>query len=130
MAWTYEQNTGRLLDPHGVFVAKGYAGGNCGLNPEGVNNHAMQSVHNAGPLPVGKYKMSDAIEESHLGPLAIPLIPDPANEMFGRGHFFCHGDMIGHPGAGSEGCMIQARQVRMVLAASSDKDLNVIYTGA
>lgn len=129
MMWTYEQNTGRLLDPNGAFVAKGYAGGNCGLNPEGVNNHAMQGVHNVGPLPVGKYTFGAAIEESHLGPCAIPLIPDPSNEMFGRGHFFCHGDMIGHLGAGSEGCMIQARQVRMMVAASNDKQLNVIFTG-
>lgn len=129
MAWTYEQNTGRLLDPNGVFVAKGYAGGNCGLNPEGVNNHDMQAVHNIGPLPVGKYHMENAIEESHLGPCAIPLTPFPANEMFGRGHFFMHGDMIGHPGAGSEGCIIQARQIRMMVAASVDRELDVVFAG-
>ena len=127
--WTYEQNTGRLLDPNGVFVAKGYAGGNCGKNPEGVNNHDMQSVHNVGPLPVGNYKLGTMIEESELGPCAIPLIPDPANEMFGRGHFFCHGDMIGHIGAGSEGCIVQARPVRMALAASQDRDLQVVFRG-
>lgn len=126
MSWTYEQNTGRLLDPNGVFVAKGYAGGNCGHNPEAVNNHAMQSVHNVGPLPVGKYTLGEVIQESHLGPWAIPLIPDPANEMFGRGHFFMHGDMIGHPGAGSEGCIIMARQVRIAVAASSDRQIYVV----
>lgn len=124
--WTYEQNTGRLLHD-GVFVAKGYAGGNCGKNPEGINNHAMQSIHNVGPLPVGKYAFGSMIAESQLGPDAIPLIPDPANEMFGRGHFFMHGDMIGHPGGGSEGCIVMARPIRIAVATSGDKDLEVVY---
>ncbi len=130
MTWTYEQNTGRLIDPNGVFMAKGYAGGNCGLNPEGVNNHVMQSVHNVGPLPIGKYTLGTTIEESHLGPCAIPLIPHPENQMFGRGNFYMHGDMIGHPGAGSEGCIIMARQVRMAVSDSTDKELAVIVAGA
>lgn len=126
--WTYEQNTGRLLDPKGKHVATGYAGGNCGRNPEGKNNHAMQDRHNIGPLPVGDYTIGQLIPHSKLGPDVMQLFPFPENQMFGRGHFFVHGDLIGHPGEGSEGCVIMPHPVRMLVSQSDDKHLQVVYT--
>lgn len=129
MSWVYEQDTGKLRNPAGQVVAQGYAGGNCGLHPEGVNNHAMQFVHNIGPLPVGVYILGAMIPSSHLGPNAIPLIPHDGNVMQGRGHFYMHGDMIGHPGEGSDGCIIMPPNVRAMVAASPDKTLEVRYVG-
>lgn len=75
LTWTYEQRTGRLLDPAGNLVAIGYAGGNCGKNPEGKNNSDIQDVSCVGPLPVGRYTFGQPIDHKHLGHYAIPLYP-------------------------------------------------------
>lgn len=125
--WTYEQNTGRLYRSDGTHAATGYAGGNEGDNPEGVNNHAMQGIKSVGPLPVGRYTFGEVIMQSHLGPFAIPLIPDRDNVMLGRGGFFCHGDTT-PSGNASQGCIIMPRAVRNEMYASDDKQISVIYT--
>lgn len=125
MKWVYEQNTGKLFSPAGTLMATGYAGGDGGKRSEGVNNHDMQSVHNVGPLPVGMYVLGVAVEGSHLGPLAIPLIPDPGNEMFSRGSFFVHGDRADSFQSASDGCVIMPRLVREQIVASEDRVLEV-----
>lgn len=125
MPWMYSQTDGRLYAPDGTHAATGYAGGNCGKNPEGVNNHAMQNIPHIGPLPVGSYVFGEVVMQSHLGPFAIPLIPDARNEMFGRRGFFVHGD-TNPSGNASEGCIIMPRAVREEMYASPDKQLNVV----
>ena len=123
--WTYEQSTGKLYDPYGDLVATGYAGGNCGKNPEGINNHAMQNVKMIGPLPCGLYRMTDVVLKSQLGPFAIRLIPDSKNEMFGRSGFFCHGDKFPSLAA-SEGCIIMPRGIRELMWKSECHDIRVV----
>ena len=120
--WQWKQ-TGEMLhnDAHVIF---GYAGGNCGKNPEGKNNPTMQNVPKIGPLPQGTYTFGTPVLQSHLGPFAIPLIPDPANEMFGRSDFYVHGDTT-PSGNASEGCIIVQRAIRNAMAASPDQELEV-----
>lgn len=127
--WTYEQDTGRMLRPDSTLAGTGYAGGNEGKNPEGINNHEMQGVSKIGPLPLGIYTMGNPLMQSHLGPFAIPLIPSPSNEMFMRSAFFCHGDTT-PSGNASEGCIIQARSVRNEMWNSDDHTLQVILSEA
>jgi hypothetical protein len=122
--WTYEQKSG-ILRHNGAYVATGYAGGNCGQNPEGINNPDMQDVPKVGPLPQGKYTFGMPVEGTHLGPYAIPLIPDAGNQMFGRSGFYCHGD-TSVPRSASEGCMIFARGTRNQIGNSPDEDLEVV----
>lgn len=124
MPWTFEITTGKFYSPTGEVVSTGYAGGNCGKNPEGRNNPAMCSVKNIGPLPEGLYAMGEPVEHSHLGPFAIPLTPDPANEMFGRGDFFLHGDTT-PSGNASEGCIIMPRTTRNAAHSSPDQKIQV-----
>jgi hypothetical protein len=125
MMWTYVVDTGYLYDPDGVSVAAGYAGGNCGKNPEGKNNPDMQDRKSIGPLPCGFYTFGQPVLQSHLGPFAIPLIPYPDNEMFGRGGFYIHGDTT--PGGNaSEGCIILPRLIRNQLWNSTDHKLEVV----
>lgn len=132
MSWIYKQSTGELSDPTGKLIEKGYAGGDKGQHPEGRNNPAYQFVPDVGPLPQGTYTVGTPVEGSHLGPLAIPLIPDPANDMRGRKDFFCHGDHIGAPGTASDGCIIMSHATRALIttwqhaAVSSDQTLQVI----
>lgn len=126
MTWIYEQKTGRLFRPDGSLAATGYAGGNCGKNPEGKNNPELQNCKSIGPLPVGDYTICTPLLQSHLGPYAIPLIPAPGNEMFGRSGFFIHGDSIQNPGSASEGCIIVPRTVRGECWDSNDHSLRVV----
>jgi hypothetical protein len=116
--WTFVQSNGQLLNSTATLVGIGYAG-----NGAGKNNPAMQNVHNVGPLPVGIYGVGAPVNHTHLGPNAIPLIPDPANEMFGRSEFYCHAERIQPPpGLASDGCIVmEPESVRMWLAASGEK---------
>ena len=108
-----------MLDPAGTVVATGYAGGNCGHNPEGKNNPEMQGVKGIGPLPEGVYTLGTPVEGSHLGAFAVPLLPAPTNNMLGRGSFYLHGDTT--PGGNaSEGCIIMPRAVRQAIVASGE----------
>src|SRR5271165_1598654 len=101
MSWIFEQGTGKMYK----LVEVGYSGGNEGKNPEGKNNPSMDGVKGVGPLPKGVYTLGTPVQQSHLGPFAIPLVPDPANDMKGRGDFYVHGDTT-PSGNASEGCII------------------------
>lgn len=126
MAWVYEQSTGIILRPDWkTILTKGYSGGNLGKNPEGKNNPQMQDRPGIGPLPRGKYTIGAPEMHPKLGPFALPLMPDPANEMFGRAGFFIHGDSIKHPGCASEGCIILPRWAREVIW-NGDRAIEVV----
>jgi hypothetical protein len=119
--WKFEQVSGKLFDPNGVLAGLGYAGGDTGKRLDGVNNPALQSIKDVGPLPCGLYTFQTPILESHLGKFAIPLIPDSTNIMYNRGNFFVHGDLIsGSPHSASEGCIILPRPTRNAMWASPD----------
>src|ERR1039458_5150701 len=84
---TYSQSTGQLCDAEGNLLVTGYSG-----HGVGVNNPATQNVHEVGPIPQGVYAIGEPLEPpDHLGPLAMPLTPNPANEMFARSEFFTPG---------------------------------------
>ena len=126
MSWYIETSTGKLYTPQGYYVATGYAGGNMGKNPEGVNNPALQDQHCIGPLPQGLYTMGTPVEGLPVGAFAIPLTPDPANTMYGRSGFFCHGDNQAMNESASEGCFVMGRNIREQLASSSDQQIQVV----
>ena len=123
--WQYKQSTGELFNDAGEKVATGYAGGNCGANPEGVNNPDLQNARKIGPLPRGAYTFGIPLMNSHLGPFAIPLNPNPANEMEGRSAFYMHGDTT-PSGNASEGCIIMPRATRQACWNSKDHTLTVV----
>ncbi|MFA6213532.1 MAG: tlde1 domain-containing protein [Candidatus Obscuribacterales bacterium] len=124
--WTFKQSTGELIRPDDTIAHQGYAGGNVGQNPEGINNPAMQDKKSIGPIPQGYYTRGEVVLKSHLGPFAIPLIPDSDNQMFGRSGFYMHGDKADPPRSASEGCIIMPRAVREEYCASKDVILRVI----
>lgn len=86
-----------------LFVTKAWAG-----NHEGKNNPDMCEKPCLGPLPIGWYDAQPWEERhGHLGPMVCFLKPDPANEMYGRGDFFCHGAANGEGyGQESKGCIV------------------------
>jgi hypothetical protein len=119
--WTYSQGTGKLFDPAGVHVATGYSG-----KGKGKNNCDMQHVKNVGPIPRGLYTIGQAYNSQKVGPFALPLTPDPSNEMFGRSAFLCHGESSKNPGNASEGCIILKRSIRNLIWDSGDRVLLVV----
>lgn len=106
----YEQVTGRLSEDDGKVIGFGWAG-----HLQGKNNPDMENIKGVGPLPKGKYTVGDPEDGTHLGPLAFPLTPDPANEMYGRSGFFIHGADQEHPALSSDGCIIMGRVAREYL---------------
>lgn len=118
--WTYNQKSGELKrdDEH---VGTGYSG-----HGEGKNNPEMENVMNTGPLPKGLYSIGLSYQSKTKGPVTMRLFPDPTTRLFGRAGFLIHGDSIAKPGTASEGCIILARPIRDILAATTDKHLRVI----
>lgn len=117
----YEQATGKLFNNAGQLFGVGYAG-----RDAGKNNPAMQNVKGIGPLPVGFYTILAPYNHPTVGKYAMPLIPDPTNEMFGRNSFFMHGDSEEHPGLASHGCIVQMRTIRGLVWASGDRRIEVV----
>jgi len=122
--WTYEQATGKLTGyTNGLNYAPavGYAG-----RDEGKNNPDMQNVKGIGPLPKGLYTILPPRPSPVVGPYALPLLPDPHNEMFNRSSFYIHGDSVEHPGEASHGCIVIDFSVRHLVWLSNDHVLEVV----
>jgi len=128
----YVQDSGRWYDGKGNLLGVGYAGGNKGMNPEGVNNPSLSSEANVGPLPSGLYKIGRPFNHDVCGKYFMPLSPNPDNQMFGRSGFGVHGDLIAAAGQqkASDGCVILALGVREQIGArlAVDDDLEVVAT--
>jgi hypothetical protein len=120
MAWTFQITSGTWLNQNNIPVGKGYAG-----HGDGLNNPAMCNVPDVGPLPQGRYTIGQPIQDNCVGIYALPLTPDPANQMFGRFGFYIHGDNPELNHTASDGCIILPRAVRNDIANSGDDDLIV-----
>jgi hypothetical protein len=92
-----------------LFVSVAWAG-----NHEGKNNPDMCDKPCVGPLPIGWYDAQPwEAQHGHLGPMVCFLKPDPSNEMYGRGDFFCHGPDRGpNFGQESKGCIVAEHEGR------------------
>lgn len=122
----YEQTTGKLRIDDGLddddFVGVGYSG--FGANK---NNPAAEMIHNEGPIPRGMWTIGEMILSTPLhGPFVMPLEPQAGTETFGRSGFLIHGDSIVNPGQASQGCIIMDREIRLIIAHSPDKTLEVV----
>ena len=114
---TYSQSSGEMRTAAGALLGIGYAG-----HGAGVNNPAMQSVHNTGPLPQGVYTINPPVNTKTHGPYVMWLAPDPLNQMFGRSGFGIHADEIANPGKhlASTGCIVIANRVAIWTAAQAE----------
>lgn len=119
--WTYRQRTGELLDKDLKLVANGYSGFGDGENRPEMENHP-----DLGPIPRGIYTVGVPHDTDSHGPFVMSLTPAPANEMFGRSGFLCHGDSVSHPGSASHGCIIFPRVIREQIWNSGDHRLEVV----
>lgn len=117
----YEQSTGRWYHDD-TFMFTAYSG-----RGVGVNNPALQQVHDTGPIPVGRYIIGPPEDHPDLGPYAMPLTPLEGEEMFGRSGFYFHGDNSAHDMSASKGCIIKSpRSARQLVWLSGDNALEVV----
>jgi len=119
--WTYQQSTGKVLDPNGVVIGYGYSG-----KGKYKNDPEAQAIHDQGPIPEGYYTIDSPRDTVTHGPFVLPLLPFEQNQMFGRSGFLIHGDSVVHPGTASQGCIIAARYIREDIAKSPIKVLAVV----
>ena len=77
--WTYIQTSG-VLSHNGQQDGSGYSG-----HGDGINNPAMQSVSNVGPIPQGQWTIGEGVNDPKLGPVAMPLrrtlVQRPSDEV-------------------------------------------------
>jgi hypothetical protein len=119
--WKYEQSTGQLFNPEDELIARGYSGYGAGLN-----NPAMQGVHDVGPIPVGEYDIDGFFDDpGGKGPIVAHLTPKDGTETFGRSGFMIHGDNSAGDRSASHGCVILSRAVRLAIRDSVDRVLQV-----
>lgn len=126
MTWSYTQDAGELRDSSNTLRGTGYSG-----NTSGLNNPAAQFRIGVGPVPVGDYVIGPPHDPvDHLGPDALPLWPAKTNQMHGRSGFFIHGDnrFVNH--TASNGCIILAHSIRVLVRDSAEKHLRVVSTAA
>lgn len=120
---SYQQTTGKLLNPDSSLLAQCYSGlGKCKNDPD------SQGIKDWGPIPQGGYTMvsyNEVFEDGRHGPGVIVLVPDKSNEMFARGGFLIHGDNSTH--TASEGCIVVSPEsVRKSIWASKTKHIIVV----
>ncbi len=116
----YEQTTGRLRGL-GDQVFVGYSGfGRWKNNPD------FEFAHAVGPVPAGSYTLSRPFDDAVHGKICFDLWQKPRTETFGRIGLMIHGDAREHPGSASYGCIVLPHDAREAMAASGDRDLEVI----
>lgn len=138
LCWFYSQSTGEMYnitlsgDPYSmaskfviVYAGAGYSG-----RGQGLNNPADQFIPNVGPLPQGWYtigrQQTNFTSSGKALYQSMRLIPNPSNEMFGRGGFLMHGDNSAHNHSASEGCIVLPLDVRNIIGKSKDHCLTVV----
>jgi hypothetical protein len=116
--WTYEQESGKLSNGFATFT--GYSG-----HGEGLNNPAMQDVHDVGPIPQGRYRIAGWYDDTEKGPCVARLEPLPETNTYGRVGFLIHGDNSQLNHTASHGCIIQAKTARQYVRSTGDTLLEV-----
>lgn len=119
--WTYHQRTGEVVAPDGVMEGHCYSGHGAGLN-----NPLLQDVVRVGPIPRGWYSIGPAHVSDHTGPITMNLDPLPGTETFGRSLLRWHGDNKWLNHSASEGCIVGGRAIRLEVAQSVHRYLEVV----
>lgn len=124
--WRWDQSAGELTRD-GVLVSRGYSG-----KGRGKNNPALQGERGVGPIPAGRWTITQRYDSANVGPYALRLEAvdarpgDDTHADTGRGAFRIHGDSIARPGDASNGCIILPRKIRELIWTSGDRDLEVV----
>jgi hypothetical protein len=95
-----------------ILTTKAYSG-----NGQCMNDPEKTWVVGHGPIPGGAYLVCAAEDHPEsVGAFALPLTPDPSNDMMGRSSFYIHGDNSAENFTASDGCIVTSREVREICA--------------
>lgn len=119
--WTYDSTTGNVTNPDGTFLGTAYSG-----NGVGLNNPAMENIHNHGPIPRGQWTIGAFFDDPEKGPIVCHLSPAETTDTYGRSGFMIHGDNKALDNTASEGCIVAPRFVRDRISESADRVLQVV----
>lgn len=119
MTWRWDQSAGALTRD-GEMISHGYSG-----HGRGKNNPSMQAAVGIGPIPAGRWKITERYNSQNVGPYALKLEP-VGHGALGRSAFRIHGDSVRAPGTASHGCIILPRVIREKIWTSGDRDLEVV----
>lgn len=118
--WTYQQTTGEIRH-NGSLVATGCYSGHGAHKNKPDDEHLVGE----GPIPRGKWHITELYDSSRVGPYALKLVPN-GHDAHMRSAFRIHGDSIKAPGTASNGCIIARRMVREAIWTSGDRELEVV----
>jgi len=90
----------------------------------GLNNPAAQNQPFVGPIPQGSYTVGVPFNSPTMGPITIPLTQAPGNTMFGRGHFYIHGDNPAQNNTASTGCIVAPKDCRSQIPIGETLQVN------
>jgi hypothetical protein len=92
-----------------------------------ANDPSREREKEIGPLPAGVYLMGKMIMDGgHLGPHIIPLT-QVEGDHYDRSGFFFHGDEANDTDhRASDGCMIDARNIRDYIDTISPRYIRVV----
>jgi hypothetical protein len=124
MTWIFSTTTGDLTQ-NGTVIGHGFSGYGTGLmDPD------LEMVQDVGPIPRGSWTIGPFFDDPEKGPLVADLTPSPDTDVYGRSGFMLHGDTAADVENGtqlaSHGCIVLARSIRELIAASGDAELQVI----
>ncbi|MCT4711319.1 DUF2778 domain-containing protein [Enterobacteriaceae bacterium H11S18] len=120
MSWTYKVSSHSFYH-NGTFQFTALYAGKPGFK----NDPAFECVKDKGPLPRGKYTISEPFYHHRTRAWTLRLTPDTSNNMCGRDGFLIHGGSSAHPGGASNGCIIATLPQRKAITASHDHILIV-----
>lgn len=118
--WTYSQEAGDLRRDGVLISTGGYSG-----HGEHKNKPDDEAYTGLGPIPRGKWRITELYDSQRVGPYALKLAP-VGHDAHGRSAFRIHGDSIKQPGTASHGCIILRRVAREEIWQSGDHDLEVV----
>jgi len=117
---TYRQTDG-LQTRNGIILGSGYSG----FGP-GLNNPAMEAIPDVGPIPKGFWRIVRWDDQhAEKGPCVAVLEPVGHN-AHNRTGFLLHGDNAAMNHTASHGCIVDVMQLRHLLRATGDMELEVI----
>jgi hypothetical protein len=126
--WTYHSDSG-VIEHNGQPISRGYSGhapNGRGVAPDGVNNPALESDPDVGPIPRGQYEIGEFFDDPEKGPIVAHLTPLPETCTFNRSGFMIHGDNVANNQSASLGCIILMHTIRVMIATSGDVSLMVV----
>lgn len=121
MAWIYHQTDGAIYHDNSL-VGHGYSGAGHS-KATGRNNPSMEMLTNKGPIPQGRWRIGPSRPGGHLGPLVMDLVP-VGHVAYYRDLFRIHGNNPKNDA--SNGCIILPPHIRIQIAASEDRMLQVV----